>query len=45
MWAAVQYWCRLLSEARRALPGADWQVRVDDRDMPWDEELRAESKK
>jgi len=41
MWAAVQYWCRLLSEVRRALPGTDWRVHVDDHDIPWVEELRA----
>jgi hypothetical protein len=41
MWAAVQYWCRLLSEVRRVLPGADWRVHVDDHNIPWVEELRA----
>ena len=41
MWAAVQYWCRLLSELRRAVPGASWRVHVDDHDIEWDEELGA----
>jgi hypothetical protein len=37
-WAAVQHWCRLLSEVRRGIPGAKWQVHVDDHDIPWVEE-------
>lgn len=41
IWAAVQYWCRLLSEVRRTVPGAAWHVHVDDHDIPWVEELRA----
>jgi hypothetical protein len=40
MWAAVQYWCRLLSEVRRVLPDATWRVHIDDRDIAWDEDLR-----
>lgn len=41
MWAAVRHWCRLLSEVRRAVPGAAWHVHVDDHDIPWAEERRA----
>jgi hypothetical protein len=41
MWAAVQYWCRLLSEVRGVLPDAAWRVHVDDHDIAWDEEKRA----
>jgi hypothetical protein len=40
-WAALQYWCRLLSEVRRVVPGATWQVHVDDHDIAWVEGLRA----
>jgi hypothetical protein len=39
--AALQYWCRLLTEVRRVLPGATWHVHVDDRDIAWVDELRA----
>jgi hypothetical protein len=38
-WAAVQYWCRLLSELRRIMPGTNWHVHGDDREIAWDEEL------
>jgi hypothetical protein len=41
MWAALQHWCRLLSEVRRALPNTTWRVHVDDHDIPWVEELRS----
>jgi hypothetical protein len=27
-----------LTELRRALPGADWRVHIDDLDIPWDED-------
>ncbi len=37
MWEAVQRWCNALSEIRRILPDADWQVHVDDHDIQWDE--------
>jgi hypothetical protein len=40
MWEAVQHWCRLLSEVRRAVPGAAWHVHIDDHDIPWIEEVR-----
>jgi hypothetical protein len=40
-WAAVQYWCRLLSELRRVMPGTSWRVHVDDHYIAWDEKLRA----
>src|SRR5215207_9596177 len=33
LWAMVQHWCRLLTEARRAVPGARWQVSVDDHEI------------
>ena len=37
LWELLQRWCKLLSEVRRALPGAAWHVHVDDHDIPWDE--------
>jgi hypothetical protein len=40
MWELVQHWCRLLSEVRRAVPGAAWRVHVDDHDIRWDEDAR-----
>jgi hypothetical protein len=40
-WAAIQYWCRLLSEVRRVVPGATWQVHMDDHNIAWVEELQA----
>jgi hypothetical protein len=40
-WMAIQHWCRLLTEIRRALPGTTWQVHIDDHDIVWDEERRA----
>jgi hypothetical protein len=35
-WAAIPYWCRLLSEIRQALPDGKWAVHVDDCDIWWD---------
>ena len=40
LWELLQHWCRLLSEVRRAVPGAEWHVHVDDHDIPWDEEAQ-----
>ncbi len=40
-WAALQYWCRLLSELRHVVPDANWRVHVDDHDIAWVEELQA----
>ena len=41
LWAAVQHWCRLLSETRRVVTGAAWHVHIDDHDIPWVEESQA----
>ena len=35
----VEHLCAALSELRRALPGASWNVHIDDVDVPWNEEL------
>jgi hypothetical protein len=40
-WDAVRHWCQALSEIRRVLPDAVWDVHVDDHEIPWDE-LRQE---
>jgi len=37
-WRGVQHWCKLLSEIRRIVPHADWNVHVDDHDMVWNTE-------
>jgi hypothetical protein len=36
-WDALQHWCRALSEIRRLLPDAAWEVHFDDHEIPWDE--------
>jgi hypothetical protein len=38
--AALEYWCALLSQVRRLIKGATWNVHVDDYDVPWDEEVQ-----
>jgi len=40
IWFAVQFWCALLSDIRRAL-GGQWEVRVEDHDIQWDEAIAA----
>ena len=35
-WLGVQHWCKLLSEIRRAIPNATWNVRVENHEMQWD---------
>ncbi len=37
---ALQYWLDLLGELRAVLSDADWQVHLDDWDVPWSEEER-----
>ena len=34
----LTHWCRALTEVRRALPGTQWEVSVDDEPVPWDDE-------
>jgi hypothetical protein len=36
-WAAVRHWCAALTEIRRLLPDAAWEVYVDDHPITWDE--------
>jgi hypothetical protein len=40
LWELLQHWCKLLSEVRRAVLNAEWHVRVDGHDIPWDGEAR-----
>ncbi len=40
MWAAIEYWCELLSEVRQLLPNTTWRVHVDDREIVWVQELK-----
>jgi hypothetical protein len=35
-WEAIQYWCALLTEIRRVLPGSNWEVSLDDHEIRWD---------
>src|SRR3954468_14835025 len=30
LWELLQRWCKLLSEVRQAVPGAEWHVHIDD---------------
>ncbi len=38
---AAKRWCSALTEIRRAVPGAEWSVHIEDTDIPWDEEQQA----
>ena len=40
LWAAIQHWCRLLTEIRQILPDAEWEASVDDHDIYWDPKRR-----
>ena len=40
LWELVQHWCKLLSEVRRAVSGAEWHVHVDDHDIAWDDKAQ-----
>jgi hypothetical protein len=37
MWELIQRWCKLLSEVRQVVRGAEWDVHVDDHDIVWNE--------
>jgi len=36
MWHGLQHWCAALTQIRRVLIDANWQVFVEDRDIHWD---------
>ncbi len=40
-WIGVQHWCKLLSEIRRVIPNAIWNVHVEDHEMQWDSKALA----
>lgn len=35
MWEALQHWAALLTQIRRRLPAAEWNVHMDDHDLVW----------
>lgn len=35
-WVGVQHWCKLLSEIRRLIPNAIWNVHVENHEIQWD---------
>ena len=37
-YEAILYWLRCLTEITRALPGCDWDVRLDDVNLIWETE-------
>jgi hypothetical protein len=37
LWKLLQRWCKLLSEVRRTVAGAEWYVHLDDHEIAWDE--------
>lgn len=37
LWVGVQHWCALLTQIRRAVKGAEWNVAVEDHAIFWDE--------
>lgn len=41
VWEGVQHWCTALSALRRAIPGAEWSVRIEDHEIPWDEKAKS----
>ncbi|HEY8747177.1 MAG TPA: hypothetical protein VIM11_04335 [Tepidisphaeraceae bacterium] len=41
LWIGAQHWCKALSELRRLIPDAAWDVHVEDHDIHWDEDRLA----
>ena len=41
VWGGLQHWCAALTEIRRIIPDADWDVHVDDHEIQWDEAVGA----
>jgi hypothetical protein len=37
VWTGVQHWCAALSEVRRVISDAIWQVAVEEHEIMWDE--------
>lgn len=40
-WVGVQHWCKLLSEIRRLIPNAIWNVHVENHEIQWDSKALA----
>jgi hypothetical protein len=40
MWEALQHWTALVSQIRRTLPDATWDVHVDEHELVWDEQAQ-----
>jgi hypothetical protein len=36
IWIGVQHWCSALTEIRKVIPDASWDVHVDDHEIQWD---------
>jgi len=41
VWIGTQLWCSALSEIRRAVKNAAWEVQVEDRQLWWDDSKQA----
>jgi hypothetical protein len=41
LWKRVQHWCALLTDIRRAVPDARWNVSVEDHQIIWEEKSRS----
>jgi hypothetical protein len=41
VWIGLQHWCAALSEIRRLVKDAVWDVRVEDHKLHWDESKQA----
>jgi len=41
VWTGIQHWCAALTEIRRAVKNATWDVRVEDHKLHWDESKQA----
>lgn len=37
VWDGLKHWCSALTEIRRIIPDADWNVRVDDHEIHWND--------
>jgi len=40
-WIGIQHWCSALSEIRRAVGNATWEVQVEDHQVYWDDSKQA----
>jgi hypothetical protein len=40
-WEAIQHWCRALTQIRRVLTDATWNVNIGDHEIVWNRRLNA----